>query len=105
MRRQNFFLSNFKRTFSTYSSYGPSGYSNSLPAGIGYPGTDIRSHIESFDHDHHHHHHHDHELHESVVEPTMSTIESGSPSPAEKAKLVRRVYNQMRQFTNPIFEK
>lgn len=67
--------------------------------------------ISSFDHDHHHdHHEHEHE-HDSIPdsfvegsEPGGQTAQAGSPS-AEQSKMTRRVYNQMRQLGNPLFDR
>lgn len=90
-----------------FSSYGPSGYSNSLPPGIGYPGTDrFGSHsIAASEHDHGH----DHESIPNIMEfesksPPPSSPSSTASTATEKEEIIQRVYKQMRQFTNPIFD-
>jgi len=82
-----------EKDFSFSSSYDPSGYSNSLPAGIGYPGRDRFNSppTASFDHD-------DHLLDRSSI-PSSNTLSS-----TNKSQMVNRIYNQMRQFSNPIFD-
>lgn len=122
--------------YESFSSHGPSGYSNSLPSDFSYSGPDpysayahIHPDITSIDHLHHHAtgfddhptsfdhdpHHDDHESipdsytagSEPGVSATQSTANAANTAnaaSAEQAKMTRRIYNQMRQFGNPMFD-
>jgi len=122
--------------YESFSSHGPTGYSNSLPSDFGYSGPDpysayshIHPDITSIDHLHHHatgfddahpsfdhDHHHDHETipdnFEAGSEPGASAAPpatgasgaAGTAGSGEHAKLTQRIYNQMRQFGNPMFD-
>ncbi|XP_037051011.1 uncharacterized protein LOC119084964 isoform X2 [Bradysia coprophila] len=83
-----------------------SGYSNSLPAGIGYPGTDRFNSLSIASIDHDHHHEHMSPSHESIPSSVESDIKSSSPASTPitaEPEVARRIYNQMRQFTSPLF--
>jgi len=126
--------------YESFSSHGPSGYSNSLSSDFGYSGPDpysayshIHPDISSIEHLHHHasgfddghapsfdHDHHDHD-HEAIPDsfgagsqPGVSAISptsgpsgaaaAGATAATEHARTTRRIYNQMRQFGNPMFD-
>lgn len=129
--------------YESFSSHGPSGYSNSLPSDFSYSGPDPYSayanihpdissiehlhhhatgfdggHPSSFDHDHDHDHQHDHEAapdsYGAGSEPGVVGSSGGPPTggipsaqagaAADKAQQTRRIYNQMRQLGNPMFD-
>lgn len=117
--------------YESFSSHGPSGYSNSLPSDFSYSGPDpysayahIHPDITSIDHLHHHAtgfddahptsfehdpHHHDHEAipdsYTAGSEPGVSATQTAADAAStEQAKMSRRIYNQMRQFGNPMFD-
>lgn len=123
--------------YESFSSHGPSGYSNSLPSDFSYSGPDpysayahIHPDISSIDHLHHHatgfddahpsafdhDHHHDHEaIPDSFTagsEPGVNAAQQNSiaaaaaanSASAEQEKATQRIYNQMRQFGNPMFD-
>lgn len=125
--------------YESFSSHGPTGYSNSLPSDFSYNGPDpysayshIHPDISSIEHLHHHasgfddvhpssfdHDHHEHE-HDSIPDsftagsdPGVSTAQNAqstaaaaaaNAAAAEQTKMTRRIYDQMRQFGNPMFD-
>lgn len=127
--------------YESFSSHGPSGYSNSLPSDFSYSGPDpysaysnIHPDISSIDHLHHHatgfddahpssfendpHHDHDPNHDHEVIsdsypagsepgasaQPSTAAAAAANAASAEQAKVSRRIYNQMRQFGNPMFD-
>lgn len=117
--------------YESFSSHGPSGYSNSLPSDFSYSGPDpysayahIHPDITSIDHLHHHatgfedahpsSFEHDHDAvpdsYSAGSEPGVSATPgtaaaaAANAASAEQAKASRRIYDQMRQFGNPMFD-